>query len=94
MAIPSHNRKSIAPEAHAIYDAELRHKVEPHQNGKFLSLDVDTGDYEIHSSNVIASNRLHDRRPGARVFTFKIGYPTMGRFGGPRLPKGAKSEMT
>ena len=92
MAIPSHNRKPIAAKAHAIYDAELRHKVEPYESGKFLSLDVDTGDYEIHSSNVIASNRLHDRRPGARVFTFKIGYSTMGRFGGPRRPRGAKSE--
>ncbi len=90
MTTPTPQRKSIAPEAQAIYDAELRHKVEPQENGKYLSLDVDSGDYEVDESYITTSNRLRARRPEARMFTFRIGYPTMGRFGGPRLPKEAR----
>ena len=93
MTTPTPQRKSIAPEAQAIYDAELRHKVEPQENGKYLSLDVVSGDYEVDADDIAAGNRLLGRQPNARMFTFRIGYPTMGRFGGPRLPKGASKDI-
>ena len=69
---------SVRTRAHAIYDAELRH-LEAEHKGKFLVLDVNTGDYEMDAEHVPAALRMLARFPAATeraFFSFRIGYPT------------------
>ena len=42
--------------------------------GKFLILDVNTGDYEIDAEDLTASKRLLARRPEALLFGVRIGH--------------------
>jgi len=48
--------------------------VEQDHRGKFLILDVNTGDYEIDSEDLTASKRLLARRPDAELFGVRIGH--------------------
>ena len=67
---------SIGHRARAIYDAELRH-LEAEHKGKFLVLDVPTGDYEIDAKHVQAVLRMLERHPvdeERAFFSFRIGY--------------------
>ena len=83
MAIGKHERSDLATRAHAIYDAQLRHQLEPHENGRYLALEVETGDYEIADRFRDASKKLRERHPlPALFFTFRVGYPTAIKFGG------------
>jgi hypothetical protein len=42
--------EEIAARGEAIYDRDIRHKVEGTHDGKFLVLDIETGEYEIDAS--------------------------------------------
>lgn len=42
----------------------MRDLVEPQNVGKFLALDVDSGDYEVADVMLQASDRLRERHPG------------------------------
>ena len=65
--------------ANAIYDAQIRPQ-EAELKGKFLVLDINTGDYEIDEKHVQAGLRMLERHPveSERAFySFRIGYPTV-----------------
>ena len=51
--------------------------------GKLISIDVETGDYEIgDDADVDAPLRLHAKHPGAAVYTLRIGYNAAVALGG------------
>jgi len=77
MATEKRQRSDLATRAHAIYDADLRHKLEPHEHGRYLALEVETGDYELADSIVAANQKMRAKHPlPALFFTFRVGYPT------------------
>ena len=81
-----HSRLSgeeIAQRGEAIYQNELRSKIETANIGKLVSIDVETGDYEIGSDDDIdAPLRLHAKHPGAAVYSIRIGYNAVFAIGG------------
>ena len=50
----------------AIYDAQIRHLIAPEDEGKYVLVDVLTGDYEIDERSVEARVRLRKAPPGSR----------------------------
>ena len=69
----------------AIYETRIRPLVEPQEKGKYLVLDIATGDYAIHPYRLgQATADLLARRPDAVVYSVRIGYPTVYRFRSPR----------
>lgn len=45
----------------------------PSDDGKFVVIDIETGDYEIDADEVAASDRLLIRRPNAQSWLARIG---------------------
>ncbi len=84
MPVPKHELEEVARRAHEIYDRDLRSVVEPEHRGKFLALDIETGDYEIDESELAAVDRVEAKNPGngRNRFLFRIGYPAAHRIGG------------
>ncbi len=83
MAIGKHQRSDLGTRAHAIYDAELRHRLEPHEHGRYLALEVETGDYAIGDRFGDANEKLRERHPLPTLFfVFRIGYPAAVKTGG------------
>ena len=80
----------VQRKAYAIYYAGgLRDRLlaeDAANHGRFLVLDVATGDYEIDDRLAEASLRLHQRRPPPS-FAFRIGYPAAFKRGGPWKPE-------
>ncbi len=87
MPSPERDREEVARRAHEIYERDIRALVEPEQVGKFVVLDVETGDYEVDDDELAASRRVEARNPGGgrRRFLLRIGYPAAYQIGGSSL---------
>ncbi len=77
--------QQIGRRGQALYDQTLKAQVEEGNHGKFLILDVNTGDYEIDAEDLIASERLLARRPNATLFGVRIGHRAAYRLGGKQV---------
>ena len=73
----------VVRQGEEIYQRDIRSRVETPENvGKFLSLDIFSGDYEIDEDDLTAEERLLSRKPDARVYALRIGYPFAYHMGG------------
>ena len=75
---------AVAERGRDRYERELRTELEPTHSGRFVALDVGTGDYEVADTLREASRRLKTRLPDAMVYGVRIGRRTAYRFGGHR----------
>ena len=73
---------SVVERGEKIYKEDLRSILEPEHNGKYVVIDVDTGEYEIDASHLAASRRAHQKKPGTVFFVTRVGFGAMGRLGG------------
>ena len=74
--------EEIARRGEAIYDRDIRPKVEPQLVGEFVIVDVLTGEYEVARDDLTASHRLLARNPEALMNGIRIGSPAAYRIGG------------
>ncbi len=58
------------------YERYVRPKLVPGDDGKYVVIDVDTGDYEIDADDNEAATRMQERRPGARLWIMRANRPT------------------
>ena len=68
----------------AIYDQQIRPTRKPEDRGKFVAVDVDTGEYEMDEDDYTAVMRLRARMPAADMWLVRVGYATTCRIGGVR----------
>ena len=66
----------LASRGQAIYEERIRHLVDPQQKGKFVVIDVYSGDYEVHKRDADATRKLLERQPDAMTWAVRVGYPT------------------
>jgi len=64
------------------YDRFLRDKLEPEHKGKFLALDIETGDYEMDADEMAAIDRARARMADKIFYILRVGYRTADRIGG------------
>jgi hypothetical protein len=81
MGHPRYTTEEIAARGKAIYDAQIRAKVEPQYTGKFLIIDIETGNYEMDEDEFAASRRAHAKHPDGAFFGLRVGYRTSGTIG-------------
>jgi hypothetical protein len=81
MVAPSRKHDALADEARRIYEDSIRRNVEPGQNGKFIVINLDTGEYEVDEDDLTASDRAIARFGKARLVTLRIGQPAAYRLG-------------
>ena len=72
----------VTERGQALYERDILPTLDPSARGKFLVLDVESGDYEIDSSELAALKRVRARRPNARVYLLRVGSPAAYRIGG------------
>ena len=76
----------ISAQGEAIYREQIQSKVLPTEKGKFVVIDVETGDYEIDTGDAAATRRLLERRPSAVTYGVRVGHRA-AYSGGFRNPK-------
>ena len=68
----------------AIYDSRIRHLITPEDEGKFVLVDVLSGDYEVAERSVEARIKLRQRRPAAVIHTMRRHKTHVVRLRSPR----------
>lgn len=76
----------IVERGEAIYRDRIQSLVEPQEKGKYLVLDLDSGEYEIDQDEVTATKRALARHPNGTLLTLRIGYPATYHLGGRFVP--------
>ncbi len=84
MGHPRFSSEQIGRLGKELYARSIRAIVESDENtGKLVSIDVETGDFEIGEDRSLDSaRRLLSKHPGAAIYTLRIGYNAMYALGG------------
>jgi hypothetical protein len=90
MASERYASDEVARLGNALFKERIKPLVEEGGRGKYVTMDVETGDWEMGDDILTLSESLHARHPAARLFTVRVGYPTASRIGfggaGPSRP--------
>ena len=79
----------IALRGESIYRERIRKVAKPANKGNFVVIDVESGDYEVDSSDAAATRRLLERKPGAVTYGICVGHrAAYGHLGEVRNPRG------
>lgn len=75
------NPKIVAEKGQEIYDAKLKQELEAKEIGRFVAIDVVSGNYFLGDSILEAVELARDRYPGRLVHTVRVGYPGVFEMG-------------
>lgn len=75
--------KEVVARGKEIYREQIQELVEPQEKGKFIAIDILSGDYAVDGEHITAVRRLRKRRPDAEMYVGKVGYPSAYRFRSP-----------
>ena len=83
MPHPRYSSVEITRRGNELYEQRIRNLVETQENlGKIVSIDIETGDYEIGDDLISTGDRLFERHPGAALYGARIGYNAVYAVGG------------
>jgi hypothetical protein len=85
------NPEELARLGAEILDRRVRPMLRPDDDGKFVAIDVGTGDFELDDDDYTAVSRLRTRSPHAEIWLGRIGAPAAYRMG--RLSDPWRSEF-
>ena len=80
-AEPHRSPEELARLGAEAYDRHVRPALRPEDDGKFVAIDVTTGDFEIDEDDYTAVTRLRARRPGADGWLMRVGERATYRMG-------------
>lgn len=73
-------REEVALRGKALYQQGIRERVESEENiGKMVIIDIETGDYEVDEVGIISAERLHAKRPNARLYALGLAITLLRR---------------
>jgi hypothetical protein len=81
---PRYSLEEFARRGDAIYQRDIRPKLAAKDVGKFLAIDIETGEYEIAADEMKAGDKLLARLPEAQIWMVQIGYRSTRHFRSPR----------
>lgn len=72
--------KEVVARGKEIYREQIQELVEPQEKGKFIAIDILSGDYELDGELLEAARRMRERRPDSVRYIGKVGYPSAYHF--------------
>lgn len=88
MTADQNDIKETAERGRKLYEERIRALVDPDVHyGKFVVIDVETGDYEIDKRDIVATKRLLERHPGAVTYGVRVGFATAYKMVGMKTRK-------
>ncbi len=59
-----------------VFERQVRPRLSAEDEGRFVALDITTGEYEVDDDDYTATERLRARLPEAEMWLERAGYPT------------------
>jgi hypothetical protein len=81
----SRNSK-LTQHADDAYDQFVRPKLRAKDKGRYISLDINTGVFEIGNDAMTPALKMRERFPESNLFLFRAGYTTAHSMGGGETP--------
>jgi hypothetical protein len=82
MSYAKYPPEEVESRGEEIYERQIRRKVEAGDRGKFVVIDIETGEYEIDEDDLQATKRALAKRPAAILYGVRVAYPTAYTLGG------------
>jgi hypothetical protein len=79
---PRYSKEEFARRGDELYESKVRFQVEEGNRGKIVAIDLETGDFEVDASEIVACDRLEARHPEGQIWIIRIGSRHVRRFGG------------
>ena len=76
---PQHTSEELARLGSEVFASRVRPVLRPEDDGKFVAIDIESGDHEIDEDDYAAVMRLRNRRPSAEVWLGRVGQPAAYR---------------
>ena len=80
-------RSEIGKKAQELYDTVIRPQVESGNVGRYLMIDVISGDYEVGDEYLHLGDSLRARHPEPELFLMRIRHQAVGYMRSPRPVK-------
>ena len=74
--------EEVVVRGESIYTERIRPQVEAAHKGKFIVIDIETGDFEVDIDDLVATKRALAKRPDGVLYGLRIGSPVAYRLGG------------
>ncbi len=78
---PRYSKEEFARRGDEIYESRVRPHLSQTDEGKFVVIDIETGDYETDTDEMAAYDRLVALHPEAQVWVTQAGSRYARRFG-------------
>jgi hypothetical protein len=82
MGHQKYTTEEIARRGRELYERVVRPQVEAGNRGKVVTIDVETGDFELDGDPLQVAHLMRARHPGAALYAVRIGYPAVAKIGG------------
>ena len=79
---PRYGKDEFARRGQEIFDRDIRPTLGPADDGKFVAIDIESGEYEADRDDFTATERLITRKPDAQIWLVRAGRPAAYRIGG------------
>lgn len=79
---PRYPKEEFARRGDEIYERDIRPHLKPGDKGKFVAIDIETGEYEIAADEMTACDRLWERLPDPQPWLVRVGERAAFRLGG------------
>jgi len=76
---PRLDRDVLAQMGQDVYARIVRPQLKPEDHGKYVIIDVESGEFEVDTFPHAAATRLHARIPGVQAWAERIGFPTTNK---------------
>ena len=84
---PRYSKEEFAQRGDLIYQTQIRPQIEVGNHGKIVAIDIESGDFEVANSPILAVDRLYEHKPNAQPWVIRIGHRAVFRFGSRSLRK-------
>ncbi len=71
------NTQEIARKGEEIYQKELKEKLEKEYIGKFVAIEVESGEYFLGETQMEATTKARKKFPDKITYLVKIGFPAV-----------------
>ena len=78
---PRYSKDEFALRGDEIFERDVFPRLGPDDEGKFVVIDIETGNFEVDVDELAASDRLLVRHPGAQIWTRQTDSRYAWRFG-------------
>jgi len=82
MVEPRYSAEETVRRGQEIYERDIRNRVEDTEHGKYVLIDIETGQYQVGEDYHSTARSMLATKPDAALCALRVGYPAVGRIGG------------